>query len=143
LLAISPAILTVLTPISTPTVGIVLPIPTLWLFGRKTKVFGAISNDVTIPPDLCVVNPRYLVTVSVGSWTLFAANIDTVAIPRPSVTNPVTVTPGPTKFNCVIEFAAPTIVPSSLTVIPLSTTPAGKVIQYLFPGSVSTETRIY
>jgi hypothetical protein len=45
------------------------------------------------------VNPIYLVTVSVGSLTLFAAKIETVAIPRPSVEYPVTVTPGPTKFN--------------------------------------------
>jgi hypothetical protein len=69
------------------------------------------------------VNPIYLVILSEGSSTKVPDAIEIVAIPSPSVTIPVTVTPGPTKFNCVIDpnpAAPPTTLPSSLTVIPNS-----------------------
>jgi hypothetical protein len=57
-----------------------------------------------------------------------------VAIPKPSVTNPVTETPGPTKFNCVMDptpAAPPTTFPSSLTVNPSSNCPGGTGLQNL------------
>jgi hypothetical protein len=42
----------VVTPISTPTVGFVLPIPNLLVPGMKTKEFGLISKAVTTPGAL-------------------------------------------------------------------------------------------
>ena len=50
-----------------------------------------------------LVNPMNLGSESVGSETSPAAEMLIVAMPRPSVTIPVTVTPGPTKFNWVID----------------------------------------
>jgi hypothetical protein len=63
------------------------------------------------------VNPINLGSESSGSLTI-GFDIVIVAMPIPDVTVPATDTPGPTKFNCVIEFATPTTLPSSLTVIP-------------------------
>jgi hypothetical protein len=69
------------------------------VFGIKTKEFGAISSEVAIPPLLKLVNPIYLGILSFGSSTMVIELTVIVAIPNPSVTIPVTVTPGPTKFN--------------------------------------------
>jgi hypothetical protein len=102
-----------------------------------TNCVGAISKDVKIPGDLTLVKPINLGAESLGSAMIPAVLIVTVAIPRPSVTTPVTVTPGPTKFIWVIEpipAFPPSIFPSSLTVIPSSIKPGGIAVQYLCPG---------
>jgi hypothetical protein len=102
-----------------------------------TNCVGAISKDVKIPGALVLVNPINLGVESTGSDITPAVVIVTVAIPSPSVTTPVTVTPGPTKFSWVIDpipALPPIIFPSSLTVIPSSTKPGGTATQYLSPG---------
>ena len=93
-----------------------LPIPSLCVLGINTKLLGEMSKVSNISPNLSDVNPIYLGTESTGSLISVDEEIVIVAIPIAAF--PVTVTPTPTKFNCVIEPAAPTIVPSSLTVIP-------------------------
>ena len=130
--AISLEILKVDTPTSTPYWGWVDPIPNLWVFGINTRLFGAMSTTVEIPPDLIDVNPINLGVESMGSSTGFPLVIVIVAIPIPLETYPVAITDGPTKFNWVIDPAVPTTVPSSLTVIPWAKTEGGTGIQYLW-----------
>jgi hypothetical protein len=97
--------------------------PRFCVLGIKTNCSGAISKVVRTSPDLAVVNPRYLGVESTGSSASNPLEIVIVAIPSPSVTIPVTLTPGPTKFNWVMDpipALPPIILPSSLTVIPSS-----------------------
>jgi hypothetical protein len=87
---------------------------------------------VANPPNLSVVNPKYLGRASSGSTTGIFESTLIVAIPTPADAKPTTLTLAPTKSKIVMELATPTTVPSSFTVNPRGRVSRGT--QNLSPG---------